>query len=262
VLLDFHNHLIPGVDDGSQSIETSVEALTVMSAQGIADVITTPHFQASLLHRPEAAQMYLDHVQDQWQLLLRTARENFPRVTLYRGFEILLDAPTVDLADERLRLAGSRFVLVEFPFISIPPHSADALFNIKIQECEPIVAHPERYADVQKDPLLVKEWLRVGAHLQANAGSFIGQYGRAAEKTVWKLLELGLLSYVCSDFHAFGACHTEPAFKAIEQRYGPEVPRLLFSENPLKILKSEIPLPVQPPPRKGIVNQLRSRLGI
>ena len=262
MLLDFHNHLIPGVDDGSQSIETSVEALTVMSAQDIADIITTPHLQASLLHRPEAAQMYLEHVQLQWQLLLRAARDNFPRVTLNRGFEILLDAPSVHLADERLRLAGSKFVLVEFPMLSIPPHSADALFNIKIQECEPIVAHPERYADVQKDPLLVKEWLRVGAHLQANAGSLIGQYGRAAERTVWKLLELGLLSYVCSDFHAFGLCHTELAYKAIEKRYGPDVPRILFSDNPLKILKSEIPLPVQPPPRKGIIGRLRSRLGV
>jgi protein-tyrosine phosphatase len=257
--LDFHNHLIPGVDDGAATVDDGVAGIATMAAQGIRHIVATPHLRASLVARTTDCASYLGDVGVAWQRLLDSAAP-MEGINIYRGFEILLDVPSVDLSDPLLRLAGSKFVLVEFPFVSIPPHSETALFNIKIQECEPIVAHPERYAGIQEDPLRAKEWLRVGAHLQANAGSFIGQYGRAAERTVWTLLELGLLAYVCSDFHAVGACQTEPAYKAIEKRYGPDVPRRLFSDNPLGILKNETPLRVQPPPRRGILGWLRSRL--
>jgi protein-tyrosine phosphatase len=257
--LDFHNHLIPGVDDGAASVDDGVAGIATMAAQGIRHIVATPHLRASLVTRGTDFPSYLADIGASWERLLEAAK-TISGVALFRGFEILLDVPSLDLSNPLLRLAGSKFALVEFPFVSIPPHSADALFSLRIQGFVPIVGHPERYADVQLNPSYVEEWRRVGAHLQANAGSFIGQYGGAAERTVWKLLELGLLSYVCSDFHAVGACHTEPAYRAIEKRYGPDVPRLLFSENPLKILKNEPPLPVQPPVSRGILGWVRSRL--
>lgn len=257
IRLDFHNHLIPGVDDGAKTIEDSIAALNTMREQNILKVVATPHLRASLVRQMHEENSYFEAVEEAWTKLVEAGTNS--GVAVYRGFEILLDVPSIDATNPLLRLAGSNFILVEFPFLSIPPHSDDALFSIKIQGFDPIVAHPERYRDVQENPATPREWVRVGAYLQANAGSFVGQYGRAAERTVWKLLELGLLSYVCSDFHAVGACHTEPAYKAIEKRYGPDVPRLLFSENPLKILKNEPPVRVQPPQRRGILGWLRSR---
>src|SRR5205085_12209325 len=170
-------------------------------------------------------------------------------VSVHRGFEILLDVPSINLTHPTLRLAESKFALVEFGFSDMPPHTADALFQIKMQDYVPIVAHPERYADVQQQPSLIVDWLRVGSHLQANAGSFTGQYGQAAQRTVWRFLELGVLSYVCSDYHASGECHTAAAYKAIAKRYGPEIPRLLFSENPMRILRRERPAAVKAPAR-------------
>lgn len=256
--LDFHNHLIPGVDDGAKTIEDSIAALNTMREQNILKVVATPHLRASLVRQMRGGNRYFEAVEEAWTQLV-TAGAN-SGVAVYRGFEILLDMPSIDATNPLLRLAGSNFILVEFPFLSIPPHSDDALFSIKIQGFDPIVAHPERYRDLQENPAGARDWVRVGAYLQANAGSFIGQYGRAAERTVWTLLELGLLSYVCSDFHATGLCHTEPAYNAIEKRCGPDVPRLLFSENPLKILKNEPPARVQPPLTKGILGWLRSRL--
>ena len=257
--VDFHNHLIPGVDDGARTLEQSIAAMGAMADQEIRQIITTPHIRASLLEQPPHLENFLGEVDHAWQRLLEAARVH-PGINLSRGFEIMLDVPSIDLSNPLFRLGGSDSVLVEFPLLSIPPHSEKALFNIKMQGFNPIVAHPERYRDVQENPAGAREWLRVGAYLQANASSFVGQYGSKAEQTAWKLLELGLLSYVCSDFHAVGVCHTEPAYKAIEKRYGPDVPRLLFSENPLKILKKESPVRVQPPLRRGILDWLRSRL--
>jgi len=259
--LDFHNHVIPGVDDGASNIEASLSALRAMEAQGIQHVIATPHLRASAASRKDDSHHYFERVDAAWQRL-QDAATSVGEVSIYRGFEILLDVPAFDLAEPTLRLAGSQFVLVEFGFGGgIPPHSADALFQIKMQNCVPIVAHPERYIDVQEHPSQIVDWLRVGAHLQANAGSFVGHYGRAAQNVAWRLLEVGVVSYVCSDYHAEGKCYTAPAYAAIGRRYGAEVARLLFSENPLRILKSEPPLPVKAPARKGFVGWLRSIFG-
>jgi protein-tyrosine phosphatase len=256
--LDFHNHVIPAVDDGAPDIEASLNALAIMKAQGIRHVIATPHLRASAVSRKDDSPGYFERVDASWRRLVEAAK-SVSEVSIYRGFEILLDVPAFNLAEPTLRLAGSQFALVEFGFSGIPPHSADALFQIKMQNCVPIVAHPERYLDTQEHPAQVVEWLRVGAHLQVNAGSFVGQYGRIAEKLAWRLLELGVLSYACSDYHATGTCHTSAAYAAISRRHGPEIPRMLFSENPLRILRNEAPLPVKPPPRKGLIGWLKTR---
>src|SRR2546423_2405662 len=136
-MLDFHNHLIPGVDDGAASLEESRAALGVMQAQGFRTIITTPHIQASLLER-DGANDYLRRVDVAWDQLRTLGKSEFPALRLERGFEVLLDIPREDFSDARLRLGGSRFVLVEFPWSGIPINSATALFNIKVAGYTPI----------------------------------------------------------------------------------------------------------------------------
>ena len=245
-MLDFHNHLIPQVDDGAESIGESEHALATMQGQGIGKVITTPHLRASLLKNEGERDIYLERVDSSWRSLSATAAAKFPDVRLERGFEILLDIPEIDLSDPRLRLAKSIFALVEFPFLSIPPHSDRVLFDIKMQGYVPIVAHPERYRDIQGDPDAADRWIRVGALLQVNAGSLLGKYGPQAERTGWELLQRGWASYVCSDYHAKGNCDTAAAAVAVRNRGGVEQVDFLFTTNPERILTSELPASVPP----------------
>jgi protein-tyrosine phosphatase len=258
-MLDFHNHLIPGVDDGASDLESSIEGIAVMNSQGIDRIITTPHLRAGLLIQDDELSNYLTKVAHSWNELYRRATSSFPKLALARGFEILLDVPKPILHNPLLRLGGSRFALVEFPFLAIPPHSDQALFDLKIQGYEPIVAHPERYRDIHSEPHRVDSWRRVGAHLQANAGSFLGKYGPEAESAVWTLLEQGALSYVCSDYHATGPCDSENAFDLIATRHGHWTAESLFSSNPTHILEGQSPTPVVPPRRKRM--RLLERLG-
>jgi len=250
-ILDFHNHLIPAVDDGAASLEESLGGIATMAAQGIDQIITTPHLRASLLGQRAKFDSYLADVQTSWAILAEAATRDFPQIKLWRGFEILLDVPDVDLSDPILRLAGSTFALVEFPFLSVPPNSARALDAVTKQGYFPIVAHPERYSDVQRAHDLVHEWVGAGASLQVNAGSLLGRYGPAAENAGWSLLELGVASYVCSDYHSAGACHTSQAFDAVRGRSDDATAELLFSVNPGRIPGSAAALPVgSVPPRK------------
>jgi protein-tyrosine phosphatase len=245
-MLDFHNHLIPGVDDGAETLEQSLTGIRTMSAQGIDRIITTPHLRASLIGRRGKYNSYLDRVEKSWAALSGQALRDFPRVKLSRGFEILLDVPEVDLGEPDLRLARSAFVLVEFPFLSVPPNSARVLEEIKSQGYNPIVAHPERNVDVQRTTAIVRDWLGAGASLQVNAGSLVGSYGKAATKSAWMLLELGAVSYVSSDYHATGVCHVREAADLVASRGDPASAELLFSENPGRIPESTLPMPVSP----------------
>ncbi len=246
LVLDFHNHLIPQVDDGSQSIEISRSAIAHMRDQGIKTIITTPHLRASMLGSGGSRSDYLERVDAGWTVLRERASQEFSDIRLERGFEILLDVPRPDLTDPKTRLGGTKFALTEFPFTSVPPHSARLLFDLRMNGYEPILAHPERYTEVQDDPGRLEEWIRIGIGLQVNAGSLIGNYGPRARKASWLFLERGWVSYVCSDYHASGQCATKAAAEALKANGGSEQVELLFAVNPERILREELPLPVPP----------------
>jgi protein-tyrosine phosphatase len=243
-MLDFHNHLIPGVDDGAESIAQSRSALARMRDQGFDVIISTPHLQGSSL-LGETANDHLSRIDVAWDELRALVRDEFPDLRVARGAEILLDSPRVDLSDERVRLAGTRFVLVEFPWSGIPIESAAALFAIKMNGFTPIVAHPERYADMDSDLECAEKWKESGAYLQINAGSLIGLYGARPESLAWGCLERGFASYMCSDYHARGKCTTQRANQLLAQRSnGDKTVQILTEVNPKRLIDGLDPLAV------------------
>lgn len=235
---------MPGVDDGATDINESRDALAKMQAQGIQTVITTPHIRASLLEQPAKLQEYLASVEAGWQALNSLALAEFPGMRVEHGFEVMLDVPRPDLSNALLRLAGTRFVLVEFPFFTIPPNSAQVIFDLKIAGQAPIVAHPERYANVADDLETVAAWRRSGAFLQMNAGSLLGQYGPYVKKAAWTLLKLGWADYLCSDYHAHGEYPAAAAREALAKCQGAEQLAILAFTNPDRVISGEDPLEV------------------
>src|SRR6185312_7262198 len=117
--------MIPGVDDGASSIGESLSALRHMAEQGITHVITTPHFRASLLENSVQFESRMAEIDAGWrELRLAFADASKIGLSLQRGVELALDDANVMLRDDRLRLGETRFVLVEFPYFTIPPNSA------------------------------------------------------------------------------------------------------------------------------------------
>ncbi|HJP61192.1 MAG TPA: CpsB/CapC family capsule biosynthesis tyrosine phosphatase [Gemmatimonadaceae bacterium] len=250
-LVDFHNHLIPSVDDGSQTIQQSLDALATMRDQGIRTIITTPHFRASLLARAAECDEYFARLEKGWLELLSTASREFPEIRLERGVELMLDSPHVSIADKRLRLAGGRFVLVEFPHLTIPPNSTRPLFDLKIAGLTPVIGHPERYHNVEDDLADLKEWKRLGAVLQVNTGSLLGEYGDRPRKIGWSCIRHGLADYLSSDFHARGDCTVSRAVKLLDSKALASQRKLLTETNGLRLLAGNDPLPVPPPEQRS-----------
>lgn len=245
-LVDFHSHLVPGVDDGAQTVEDTREGLERMVAVGVTDVITTPHANASMLHEPEVFERWVAHMEIQWAQA-QTAAKDLP-ITFIRAHEVMLDVPDAPLADPRLTLGDTPLILIEWPRLQVPPASTAALQRVFQQSLWPIVAHPERYQGLGRDLAIVGEWKRLGAHLQMNYGSIIGRYGPKVRDNAMRLLELGWIDSMSTDFH--GRSHLKLYIKEarafFDEAGAMESFALLSGINARRILSGEAPLPVPP----------------
>ncbi|HMA21633.1 MAG TPA: CpsB/CapC family capsule biosynthesis tyrosine phosphatase [Gemmatimonadaceae bacterium] len=245
-MIDFHSHLMPGVDDGAADIDESRSGLEVMRGQGITTIITTPHIRASLTDRPAELEHYLADLDRAFDSLATLAATEFPDIRVERGVELMLDTPQPAMGDLRLHLAGTSFVLMEFPYMTIPPNSAMAVRQLRGRGVIPIVAHPERYSNMSSNMELIESWRDAGAYIQVNAGSFVGQYGNTARRLVWTIIEQGWADYLSSDYHSRGRCSVRACSAAMLERGGASQLRAMTVTNPQRMLRSEAPLPVEP----------------
>lgn len=202
--MDFHNHVMPGVDDGARDLEEGVAALAGFRLEGVETVVATPHFRGSLTERPDVLIERLAWMDEAFEGLVAEAERRGVDVRLERGAEVRLDSPDVDLADSRLRLAGTHFVLVEFATFQMPAYGGEQLAGLREAGWIPVLAHPERYAGVANRLDVAERW-RQEAFFQMNAGSLRGRYGPSARQAARAFLERGWIDYLSSDYHARGA---------------------------------------------------------
>lgn len=245
-MIDFHSHLVPGVDDGVADLAELRAALQAMRSQGVTTVVTTPHLRGSLTLQPDAIQARLAELDAGWAALREVVRGEFGELRVERGVEMMLDTPHVDCSDPRLRLAGTEFVLVEFPRFMIPPRSSEALAGLKQRGATPVVAHPERYHGVLGELARVEEWRGAGAYLQVNSGSLLGHYGEGPRRAALELLRLGWVDFLSSDYHGRGKPALEACRRRLLEMGGEEQMTLLTDANPRRLLDGLAPEPVPP----------------
>lgn len=259
-LVDIHNHLVAGVDDGANDIPGVVSSVERMTRAGIRRIVTTPHIRGSLTSEPDRLEVRLSEVSEAFETAAAAIEEEFPEVEYRRGHEILLDIPEVDLSDERIRMADSSFVLVEWPRLHIPPGTPRVLGWIRDQGYRPIIAHPERYMGMGDQLDLAERWRAAGAFLQVNYGSLDGRYGEHARDAALRLLERGLVDYMASDFHGKAGLkiYKKEAWAVLEERDAHEILDLLCRVNPGRILEDLDPVPVPSlPPSSTFFDRIR-----
>lgn len=242
--VDLHNHVIPGVDDGARDGPDAVAAVEALMGEGVRTIVATPHLDGSLTRDAGALAKRLAELDAGWTRLKEVVDSQV--VELQRGVEFRLDAPDVDLSDPRLRLGGGPAVLVEFPYFTVPPRSAEVLSGLRRQGYLPLLAHPERYHGLDSQLGVVASWLDAGVALQVNAASLRGRYGKEAQMIAEALLSRGWAHCIASDYHARGEPRVAAARDLLEGRDGAEQARLLFEENPSRLLRGEECLAVEP----------------
>ena len=247
-MIDIHSHLLPGVDDGSADIATSVAVLDRFAQQGLELLVCTPHLLAS---RADLAPY--EHHCDLLAALIAAAP---PKPALRLGWEIMLDRPGCDLSAPELSLGGAKAVLVEFPRAYLPVGTADELARIRRTGVVPVVAHPERYYGCTLD--IVRGWRDAGAVIQTDATMLLAR-GPMTELAK-SLLAAGLIDCLASDNH--GDRRSLAAARVwLEEMGADEHAQVLTHSNAARVLADQATIPVPPLPLgRGVFHRLRELL--
>lgn len=238
-MIDVHCHIIPGVDDGSQSLDESLAMADIAARSGVNILVATPH--ANQMGRFE--NFYSKELVDRFrELKYCIAREGIP-LQLLLGMEIFASWDMDRKIRERklIGLNGTRYYLVEWDFDEDPENIYQFLQMILKEGKVPLIAHPERYFCVQENPDLVRSWREMGCLAQINKGSIFGRFGSDSEQTANELLEEGLVYCLGSDAH--GPRMRTP-FMAdgrdfLTDMYGDQIAEKLMRTNALKLLKDK-----------------------
>lgn len=246
-MIDIHSHLLPGVDDGSPSLDVSIPVLERFAAEGVSVLVCTPHLNASQV---ESAP-YAKHV----EVLASLRQVTPPAIELRLGWEIMLDAPGADLSSMDLTLGDSRALLVEFTRGGLPRGATAELRRIARAGRTAILAHPERYFGCTLE--LVREWRALGVVIQTDASVLMGR-GVPAELARGMLAE-GLIDILASDNHGDHRS-LATARDWLLERGGEEQVTLLTHHNAELVLGDEDPVPV-PPLRPSLMGRVKRLFG-
>jgi tyrosine-protein phosphatase YwqE len=194
--IDMHSHLIPGIDDGSRSVEESLSLLRVMQELGYEKVITTPHVMADAYKN--STQTILDGLK-----VLRTAiRKERINIRIDAAAEYYMDEELIARLErgDILTIKGE-YLLFETSYVSKPMSFEDIVFEIGAKGYKPLLAHPERYRYVSDPEKEYKRMKELGIYFQLDINSLGGYYGRQAKRLAEFLAEEGMIDFLGSDVH-------------------------------------------------------------
>ncbi len=189
---DFHNHILPGIDDGAQNVEDSLDLIKAFSNIGINKFICTPHVMGEYYpNTPETIK----------EALAKLKSES--SATINASGEYMMDQHFSEIIenDEILPIV-KKSVLVEMSYFQAPINVNEILFKLQNHSYSPILAHPERYAYFHSSSMeKYQEMKERGCSFQLNMLSLIGHYGRNMQNAAFQLLEKGMIDFISSDAH-------------------------------------------------------------
>jgi len=238
-ICDIHSHVIPNVDDGSTSLEHSIEMIKSLIEQGVSDLICTPHFR-SRMFEPS-----LEAIQDNYRILEEEVKKRNLNIHLYLGREIFVTSTSGSLDRLKMRikenvvqsLQNSAYYLLEFSYTK-EIEISEIVYSLSSLNIKPIIAHVERYEYLDNNIVTnVAELKSSGALIQVNASAIVGADGGKIKKRVWQLLKNNLVDIVASDLHQNRINFIEKAYHVISKKLGIEKAKELFILNPKQIIK-------------------------
>lgn len=243
-LVDLHCHLVPGVDDGAETVESALAALRSFRDSGVVRVVTTPHLDAGHVHSSRR-----ERIEGAFRMVEEAAAAEFPELQFELAYEIRIDDPEVDLSDRGLGLSGGGAILVEFSQLALPAYSPRMLEVVRRQDWTPVLAHPERYSGIAAAYEWIRHWREMGVVMCVNVDSLLGGHGREAQQVARRMLASGHVDLIGSDHHARPHRSTllREGYDLLVERGDAETERaarLLFERNPSAVLTGESLQPV------------------
>ena len=196
-MIDIHSHILPNIDDGARSIEETFNMIKEAKNVGFDAIVSTSHYKEGYYETdvPER-EVWINAIYE------KKKKKNID-INLFLGNEIYMSENIIKLLEDRKAstMNDTSYVLFELPLDEEPLNLYDTIYEMEQYKLVPILAHPERYSFVQREPELVYDLVEKGVLMQADYGSIIGQYGARAEATVRKFFEGNMIHMLGSDVH-------------------------------------------------------------
>ncbi len=241
-MVDIHCHILPGLDDGAESLEIAQAMGEMAIADGITHVIGTPHASPNYRFSPRLNRQRLDELQAIFagRLVVGTGCD------FHLSFENLQD---IRYDPSRFTLNQKNYLLVEFADYSIPASLDQSLHELHLAGLYPIVTHPERNPLIRAQPDRLYKWLRQGCYAQITALSLSGKFGKSAQEAAERWLAEGAVHFIASDAHNVTSrpLRLKETFDRVAAAHGDDVARALLIDNPLAAFEGR-PLPYVPEP--------------
>jgi len=254
-MVDIHCHILPETDDGAVSLEESVEMARVAAADGIETIIATPHMFDGVHQTPdkETILQKIGAVMDACSGCIKIVPGGEVRYS-YEIFQETEDPET------RIKLNGTSYMLLEFPFQSIPPNIEMTIFQIQNAGITPVIAHPERNKRIQAEPRIIASLVERGAFAQLDAGSLTRSFGPEPYRAAKRIIEARLAHFIATDAHHKDRRRPllSPAVRIAANWGGEEYARALVEANPLALINDRA-IPIQPEPDLDALDGRKSK---
>lgn len=223
-MTDVHSHILPFVDDGSDSVEKSLQLVKSLAEQGVKRVICTPHFKKTVYEKGTSQIIKIFN-----EFYERVKSEGI-EIELYLGQEVFCNKEIYNLLkeDKVLTVNNSKYILLEFDYFNYQDIE-DYVYNVKTMGYIPIIAHIERYKYLNVNTLV--NLSNMGSLIQVNAASITGGYGKDFQKKVFATIKSGLVDFVATDCHYGRQASLSEAYKIVKKRFGLDVAERLFKTN-------------------------------
>ncbi|RMH59337.1 MAG: tyrosine protein phosphatase [Candidatus Hydrogenedentota bacterium] len=197
-MIDIHSHILPGIDDGAADIEVALNMLRVAAADGIREIVATPHYLPGVYDTsPESVRRKTEEIR-------KLAEEREIPIRIHCAQEVHAGAGLLRKIDENEILTldpARRYLLLEMPAAEVPRWMEQLLFELEVGEIVAILAHPERNHGVIEEPERLRSLVEKGCLVQITAASLTGWYGPRVRETALTILHANLVHAVASDAH-------------------------------------------------------------
>ncbi len=235
-MIDIHTHLLYGLDDGAETLEETLAMLRLASNSSTKELIFTPHIA-------EEFKFPIDLAVEKFKEVKEASAKAKIDIKLHLGFEVRLDKEIFakhEFDFERLTInKEEKYILVEFPFLDIPPYYKEIIKYITTSDITPIIVHPLRNSRIIQNLSIIKELCSLGCLMQFNADDTRDPHSSGI---LLRLLKQNLVHFIASDAHSIDMRPPilSNAYRFIEKRAGKKYAEGLFIENPRKVLEGDI----------------------
>ncbi|TGE31911.1 CpsB/CapC family capsule biosynthesis tyrosine phosphatase [Desulfosporosinus sp. Sb-LF] len=238
-MIDIHSHILPGLDDGSKSIEETLGIVRQLQGTGFKTILATPHVLegTDFLSPAEILTATAD--------VCQAVAEAGISVEILPGAEnyIFPDMGKWVRAGKLLTLGNTgKYILVELPMLEIPHYTDQVFFELQVEGLTPVLAHPERYKGLFQEPERLIDWAKKGILFQLDLRSLSGRYGPQPKQLAERMLSSDLIHFVGSDAHRVSRSDSvdREALQCVRQTIGEKRFREVTETNPQRILEGKI----------------------